>query len=123
MRTCVCILAGTKACEKCQNSNNTGNVSTWTGSGNWTWKKPEKDKNITTTKKSDKMDTYKYLCLFIDYLKQKEIIPLAMFQDEEDYLKLKKHIEDFVNEDYSLNPYMYRRIKSAWKNKYGERWE
>lgn len=119
----MCILAGTKACEKCQNSNNIGKVSTWTGSGYWTWKKPENDKNITTTKKSDKMDDYKYLCLFIDYLKQKEIIPLAMFQDEEDYLKLKKHIEDFVNEDYNLNSYMYRRIKSAWKNKYGERWE
>lgn len=121
MRTCVCILAGTKACEKCQNSNNTGKVSTWTGSGNWTWKTNKKPKTRVTT--NNEKEDYEYLCLFIDFLKQKGIIPLVMFQNDDDYLKLKRHIEDFVNEDYNLNPYIYERIKSAWKNKYGGRWE
>ena len=122
MRTCVCILAGTKDCEKCQNGNNTGKVSTWTGSGEWNimWK-PNKNPKTRVTTNSEKED-YEYLCLFIDFLKEKGIVSLAMFDDDA-YLKLKRDIEDFVNEDYNLNPYMYRRIKSAWKNKYGERWE
>ena len=62
------------------------------------------------------------ICVFMDFLKEKGIVSLAMFDDDA-YLKLKRDIEDFVNEDYNLNPYIYERIKRVWKNKYGERWE
>lgn len=122
MRTCVCILAGTNACENCQKGNNKGKVSTWTGSGEWNimWKPNENPKTRVNT--NNEKGDYEYLCLFMDFLKEKGIVSLAMFDDDA-YLKLKRDIEDFVNEDYNLNPYIYERIKRVWKNKYGERWE
>lgn len=126
MKTCVCVLAGTKACEKCQNSNK--KISTWTGGGSWTWRNNKENETITfKDKKKDKVDShkkeYEYLCLFIDFLQTEKIIPSVRFQDEEDYLVLKHLIEKFVKGDYGVKPYTYDRVKNAWKNKYGDGWE